>query len=185
MSRVTTQRQMSHWFDQLGLVGLLGAALIVASLVAWFTWVQRDQQEFIHLNELLTAMRQQESAKSSLPNNPVLNQEEQLALFYKNFPSELQLPDLLKEVFKAADKEQLTLETAEYAVVKSGTDRLVRYRVALPVKGTFRQMLDFMDVVLKQSSAIALENASLKRDKVDDAQVEARLVFLLLVDSQP
>lgn len=185
MSRVTVQRRMSHWFDRLGSVGILGVTLIIASNLAWFTWIQRDEQELIRLHDGLAALRQQEADKSNLSANPVLSQEEQLALFYKNFPGELQVSELLKQVFKAAEKTELTLETAEYVVVKSGTDRLVRYRVTLPVKGSFRQMLEFMDMVLKQSSAIALENASFKRDKVDDGQVEARLVFLLLVDSQP
>jgi len=185
MSWVTVQRQASHWLDRLGLLGSVGVMLIVASVLTWLTLVQRDEQELVRVTQAIADLQQQEAEKSSLPSNPVLGQEEQLALFYKNFPTELQVPDLLKQIFKAADKEGLTLETAEYAVVKSGTDRLVRYRVALPVKGSFKQMIQFMDAVLQQNIAIALENATFKREKVDDGQIEARLVFVLLVDSQP
>lgn len=185
MSWVAAQRHLMHRLEQMGAVGLLGLVLIVAAVLTWFTLVQGEGKEVLKLNQGLEALRKQEAAKSSLPSNPILSQEEQLELFYKNFPDELQVPDLLKQVFEAATKSELTLETAEYSLVKTGSERLVRYRVALPVKGSFKQMLNFMDGVLKQNGAIALENASFKRDKVDDAVVEAKLVFAILVDSRP
>ena len=47
------------------------------------------------------------------------------------------------------------------------------------------QSLDDADGEVRQNIAIALENATFKREKVDDGQIEARLVFVLLVDSQP
>jgi Tfp pilus assembly protein PilO len=185
MSWIALQRQVMHRLDQLGAAGSIGLMLMLGAVLAWFTLVQGEEKELTRLTQGLEALRQQDAAKSSLPINPVLSQEEQLALFYKNFPDELQVPDLFKQIFQAASTHGLTIETAEYSLIQAGSERLVRYRVALPVKGTFKQMLDFMDVVLKQSSAIALENASFKRDKVDDAAVEAKLVFVVLVDSRP
>jgi Tfp pilus assembly protein PilO len=185
MSWVAVQRQMGYRLDQLGLVGVAGIALLVAALITWFTLVQAEEKELIRLGQGLEALRQQDAEKSSLPSNPILSKEEQLAIFYKGFPDELQVPDLLKQIFQVASKYGLTFETAEYSLINAGSERLVRYRVALPVKGAFKPMLDFMDAVLKQNGAIALENASFKRDKVDDAVVEAKLVFVVLVDSRP
>jgi hypothetical protein len=77
------------------------------------------------------------------------------------------------------------LETGEYTWLQTGPERLARYRIALPVKGSFKQVLGFMDLVLQSNATLALENASFKRDKVDDATVEAKLVFLVYVDTQP
>jgi Tfp pilus assembly protein PilO len=166
-------------------MGVTGIALLIAASLTWFTLIQGEEGELIRLRQGLEALRQQDAAKNSLPSNPILSKEEQLAIFYKSFPDELQVPDLLKQVFQAASSHDLTLETAEYSLIQTGSERLVRYRVALPIKGAFKQMLDFMDTVLKQNSAIALENVSFKRDKVDDAVVEAKLVFVVLVDSRP
>jgi Tfp pilus assembly protein PilO len=185
MSWVAAQRQVMYRLDQLGATGLVGLVLMLAAILTWFTVVQLDENELIRLSQGLEALRKQDEEKSSLPSNPILSQEEQLELFYKSFPDELQVPELLKQVFQAANTIGLTLETAEYSLARAGSERLVRYRVALPVKGSFKQMLDFMDTVLKQSGAISLENASFKRDKVDDATVEAKLVFAVLVDSRP
>lgn len=185
MSWVALQRQLGYRADQLGMPGLVGLALLLAALLTWFTVVQGQEAELLRLQQGLEALRQQDVAKRSLPANPILSKEEQLALFYKSFPDELQVPDVLNLVFQAANSQGLTLETTEYSLIQNGAERLVRYRVAMPVKGTFKQMLNFMDLVLKQSSAIALENASFKRDKVDEAVVEAKLVFVMLVDSRP
>jgi Tfp pilus assembly protein PilO len=185
MSWVAAQRQVMHRLDQSGAAGVAGLVLLLAALLTWFTVVKSEETELMRLNQRLEALRKQDADKSSLASNPILNQEEQLELFYKIFPDELQVPDLFKKVFQAANATGLTLETAEYSLARTGSERLVRYRVALPVKGSFKQMLEFMDTALKQNGAIALENASFKRDKVDDALVEAKLVFVVLVDSRP
>lgn len=185
MSWIAVQRRFEYWLDQLGLAGSAGIVLLIAALISWFTLVQGGEKELVRLSEGLEALRKQDAARSSLPSNPILSKEEQLAIFYKGFPDELQVPDLLKQMFQAAGTHGLAFETAEYSLVQTGTERLVRYRIALPVKGAFKPMLDFMDAVLKQNAAIALENASFKRDKVDDAVVEAKLVFVVLVDSRP
>jgi Tfp pilus assembly protein PilO len=185
MSWVAVQRQVMHRLDQLGATGMVGLVLLLAALLSWFTLVKGEEAELLRLNQGLEALRKQDADKTNLTSSPVLSQEEQLELFYKTFPDELQVPDLLKKVFQVANTTGLTLETAEYSLARTGSERLVRYRVALPVKGSFKQMLDFMDAALKQNSAIALENASFKRDKVDDALVEAKLVFVVLVDSRP
>jgi Tfp pilus assembly protein PilO len=185
MSWVAVQRRLGYWLDQLGLVGSVGIALLFAALITWFTLVQGGKKELVRLGQGLEALQKQAAEKSRLPSNPILSKEEQLAIFYKGFPDELQVPDLLKQVFQAAGKHDLAFETAEYSLIHTGNERLVRYRVTLPVKGAFKPMLDFMDAVLKQNGAIALENASFKRDKVDDEVVEAKLVFVVLVDSRP
>jgi hypothetical protein len=114
-----------------------------------------------------------------------LNREEQLRVFYMNFASADKLPDTLRVLYKAAEKQGLILETGEYTRVQNAGERLARYRVGLPVKGSFKQVLSFMDLVLKDNATVALENAAFKRDKVDDAMVEAKLMFTLFVDAQP
>lgn len=185
MSWTALQRQLGYRLEQLGISGVLGLALILAALITWFTLVKTEQFELVRLGQGLEALQRQAAEKNSLPSNPILSKEEQLGLFYKGFPDELQVPDQLKKLFHSANKHGLTLETAEYTLTQAGSERLVRYRVAIPVKGPFNQLLGFTDDVLKENSAIALENAAFKRDKVDDATVEAKLVFVLLVDSRP
>jgi hypothetical protein len=138
----------------------------------------------VKLTRTLESLQLQDAQKNALPANSALGREEQVEIFYHAFPPESQVPGSLGQIYQAAEKQGLVLETGEYTRTRTGADRLIRYRVMLPVKGTFKQVLAFMDKVLKDP-ALALENATFKRDKVDDVLVEAKLSFVIFVNSKP
>ena len=185
MNAVALQRQLQYRLAQLGGVGTLGLVMALVAVLGWFTLVRAAEKELVTSHKKLGSLQQQVQSKSSLPISSALNHEEQLTVFYKSFPAGEKVPDALKRIYRAADKQELMLETGEYAWLQTGSERLARYRITLPVKGTFKQVLTFMDMVLKDNTTLALENAAFKRDKVDDAAVEAKLVFVVFVDTQP
>jgi hypothetical protein len=185
MNAVALQRQLQYRLAQLGGVGTLGLVMAVLAVLGYFTLIRAGEKELLGSQRKLVALQRQVQAKSSLPVSSALNHEEQLRVFYSSFPTGDKVPEALKRIYRAADKQELMLETAEYTWLQTGSERLARYRIALPVKGTFKQVLGFMDMVLQDNTTLALENASFKRDKVDDAAVEAKLVFVIFVDTQP
>ncbi len=170
--------------QQVGTMGLAGLGLLLVALIAWLVLVQADQHEFAKLTRTLEALHVQEIQKNALPANSALSKEEQVDIFYRAFPTEDRVPESLGALYRAAEKNDLVLETGEYTRTRSGSDRLIRYRVMLPVKGTFKQVLAFMDKVLKDPN-MALENATFKRDKVDDLTVDAKVSFILFVNAKP
>lgn len=178
------QRHLQYHWHQLGKTGRLGLALVFLAAVAWFILLQQGQHELETTQKRTQSVVQQIAAKSALPVDSTLNKEEQLRVFYQNFGSVNQVPDMLDHIYGAAAKQNLELETGEYSQSLASGERLARYRVMLPVKGSFKQVLGFMDAVLRDKSTVALENASFKREKVDDAAVEAKIVFTVFVDSQ-
>ncbi len=185
MNAVALQRQLQYRLAQLGGVGTLGLVMALVAVLGWFTLIRAAEKELVTSHKKLGSLQQQVQSKSSLPISSALNHEEQLRVFYKSFPTDDKVPDALKRIYRAAEKQDLMLETGEYAWLQTGTERLARYRITLPVKGTFKQVLGFMDIVLKDNTTLALENAAFKRDKVDDEAVEAKLVFIVFVDTQP
>jgi Tfp pilus assembly protein PilO len=185
MNAVALQRQLQYRLAQLGGVGTLGLVMALAAVLGWFTLIRAGELELTNAHKKLAALQQQVQSKSSLPVSSALNHEEQLRVFYTSFPAGDKVPDALSRIYRAAEKQELMLETGEYTWLQTGSERLARYRIALPVKGTFKQVLGFMDAVLQDNTTLALENASFKRDKVDDAAVEAKLVFVVFVDTQP
>jgi hypothetical protein len=185
MSPVALQRQLLYRLNQLGTLGILGLALALVALVGWMTLIRAGERELVSSRIRLEALRQQVVAKSNLPVSSALDHEDQLQVFYKNFPQASAVPDALKRIYRASDKQEMMLETGEYTWLQTGTERLARYRITLPVKGSFKQVLGFMDSVLRDNATLALENAAFKRDKVDETAVDAKLVFLIFVDTQP
>ncbi len=170
--------------QQLGAMGLVGLGLLLVALITWLILVQADQREFLKLLRTQEALHTQEIQKKTLATNSALSKEEQIDIFYRAFPTEDRVSELLGMLYRAAEKNDLVLETGEYTRTRTGSDRLIRYRVMLPVKGTFQQVLAFMDKVLKDPNT-ALENATFKREKVDDLTVDAKLNFILFVNASP
>lgn len=185
MKTVALQRKLLYMLEQLGSVGSLGLGLALAAVLGWFTLIQAGEKEMLASRLKLDAFKQQVLANSSLPESSSLSHEEQLNVFYQSFPTADKMPDALKRVYHASDKLELLLETGEYSWIHTGSERLARYRIALPIKGSFKQILGFMDTALQDNPALALENAVFKRDKVDDAIVEAKLTFMVFVDTRP
>jgi Tfp pilus assembly protein PilO len=185
MNTLLLRRRIQFGIYQLGPIGIAGLALLLASVALWLALVEPAQRESLRLSNSVQA-RQIQLANLTLSVPVVeLTKEEKIDAFYKSFPTVNRVTQQLESVYQAAGKNNLTLETGEYALLQSESDKLARYRVALPVKGSFQQVLGFMDTVLKDLPSTALESASFKRDKVDDPVVDAKLVFIIFVEVQP
>lgn len=185
MSPLSVQRHLQHRLAQLGVSGSLGLALLLLAVLGWLTLVRPGEREIDSARHKLQTLQQQSASRSSLPVSSALDREEQLRVFYKSFAEAQTVPDTLKRIYQAAQKQQLVLETGEYSQLQQGSARLARFRVALPLKGSFRQLLAFMDAVLQENSNVALEGATFKRDKVDEEALDAKLVFLVFTDTKP
>jgi len=185
MNAIALQRQLRYRAAQLGAMGCAGLTLLLAALAVWIFLLHAGEVERLQLERTLTALQQQEAARTSLPAASVLPQEDQLDLFYRSFSPAAQIPQALQRLYSAAEQSGVVLETGDYALVGQGNERLQRFRVALPLKGSFKQLINFVDRALKADSTVALESASFKRDKVSDDSVDARLVFVLFVDKAP
>ena len=185
MNALALQRTLAYYAQRLGRLGLLGLGLMLLAGLLWITLVRNRENEIGADQRRLQALRQQVAAKSNLPLSTNLNREEQLRIFYKNFGQADKVPQTLQRIYKAAEKQGLLLETGEYTRLPSGSERLARFRVSLPVKGSFKQLLGWMDQVLQENNTVALENAVFKRDQVDDEAIEAKIAFLVFMDTQP
>jgi Type II secretion system (T2SS), protein M len=185
MSPLNVRRQLQHRLAQLGVSGSLGLALLLLAVLCWLTLVRPGEREIESAGHKLQTLQQQMANRSSLPVNSALDREEQLRVFYNSLAAQQSVPDTLKRIYQAAQKHELVLETGEYSQLQQGSARLARFRVALPLKGSFSQLLAFMDAVLQENSNVALEGATFKRDKVTDEALDAKLVFLVFTDTKP
>lgn len=116
---------------------------------------------------------------------PAVTTGQQLASFYRDFPAEQGIPDVLARLHDLAAAEELALEVGEYALAPAPEGQLDRYRITLPVKGGYRQVRQFVAQALAAVPALSLESLSLRREQVAEAAAEARIVFVLFLEHRP
>jgi hypothetical protein len=155
-------------FLRLGWPGALGAGLLLAALAV-------DLLLTPALEETVLA-RQAEAARRALV--PMAGERVRKPLALPRERAEAALPRL----FAAARHHGLTLDEGRYAETgKVGENR--RLRVDLPVSGTYPALRAFLAEVLDENPALALERLELTRDDIGSTELEARLRFMLNLDT--
>jgi len=161
--------------------GLLGIALLVGAAVLALG-VSRPM--LARLQGLEDEARALSARSGGVPIRPA-TQRSQLANFYAFFPPTSGLPDMLARVQRAARDNGLTLEKGEYRLVRDASFPLSRYQVTFPMRGNYAQVRGFVNDVLDTVPAAALEEMSLKRERVAEPVLDARVRFSLFLGMQP
>jgi Tfp pilus assembly protein PilO len=162
----------------MGVVGLgvLAAALVMllSAVVPAGARLQTAERESGSLRQRLERAGQSLTDARSSP-------EERLASFYGSFPKIEGVPDWLQKLYQAASAEGLTLEEGDYRLVTEKESRLARYVISVPVKGSYLQVRKFVGVALRDMPFLALETVSFGKQKIGEAQVDAKINFTLYV----
>ena len=167
------------WAASLGLVLLL-AALFYA-LVAVRAASARAERFAAAATQANAEIARAATAASGAPAAPA-TPAEQIGAFYKEFPKGESVPDWLESLYAIAENEKLSLEVGEYLLTKSAGGKLDHFKITLPVKGSYPQLRKFINAALATVPALALDGIYLKRDKVEEGTVDARIVFLLYLE---
>lgn len=161
-----------------GWPGLAGGALLVATLtVALFvTPALRDE-----ISELSQARR---SLRLATPGKTVTRDDAQLlADWYARFPSRTALPQILVRLHQEAARQKLEATQAEYRDQPEAGTPLMRVRIDVPVSGSYSGLRNWIDAMLRQQPALALDGLELRRTSTDNAQLTARVRFQLYLRS--
>lgn len=185
MSQQTFIAYGRYYLIRLGRVGVAGVLLLVGALAFWFLRVQPEQSVLASLERKVAANRQAIGRAADPARQPELSDVQKLDRFFRSFPTEEHTSEALDILYKSAQRAGVALDTGEYAVTATPGNRLKQYRVTLPVKGELTQILAFVSGVLRAAPNGALENVSFKRDKIDDPQIDAKLVFQFFVTAAP
>jgi Tfp pilus assembly protein PilO len=101
-----------------------------------------------------------------------------LEAFYRFFEREENAPEALAKLHGAALASGLTLRSGEYRLVDSA-QRLERYRITLPVSGSYAQIRAFVETALAEIPVLALDQVSFRRKSANEARIEADVVLTL------
>ena len=91
------------------------------------------------------------------------------------------LPEWLDKVFAAAARHSVALDKGEYDPGRDKDGKLIRYQLLLPVKAAYPQVRGFLESVLQEVPAAALDSVTFQRESIASPQVEAQVRFTLML----
>lgn len=171
-----------RWADALGRTGLLALAVFIAAgvLAALALGPLRMQRD--------TWLQEQAAWRARTRSLPVVadapaGPQQALLRFYGSFPAGDSTVHWLSLVERAAEAQQLVLAAGEYRLERVPGQRLARYQMTLPVRGSYRQVRGFLAEVLRTVPAAALDDVQFKRDGGGE-QLEAKVRLSLYLDAR-
>ncbi len=165
----------------LGRPGLVGSLLLLAGLGYGLGVLLPEHQSINALEERAeraerraAMMRMGSDGKPEVALSPA-------ETLYASLPRHDELAPQVERIYAAAAAEHLALLQGEYARTEVQGTRLVRYRITLPVRGTYAQVRRFVAAATVAVPGLAIDDLNLQRKAVADAQLEARVQFSLFL----
>lgn len=165
---------------QVGKMAGVGLLLLTTSTVFWFSTLLPMRQEVADLREGVRRLEARSLNGGAAPTSVAA----QARAFMRRLPSRDELPAVLATVVAQAKDAGLQLERGDYEFTVAKSGLIARYRVTLPVSGTYVQVQKFVDGTLAVLPPVALESLKIERDTVGDTNLEANLQFAVMVRSQ-
>lgn len=160
---------------------LVWGVLIMIAIIGGY-YVLRVQP----LEDRAAQLRRDAAALHRLPTLEQVAGEDpagQLAAFYAGFPAVEEVPDAMETIFEALQAEGVTQDQGSFRLERKSNDRVARYEISLPVKGTYPQLRRFLAKVTAALPTLAVDDVQFARLQAGDALVECRLsLTLYLVD---
>ncbi len=116
--------------------------------------------------------------QSSAPSDYAGRAYAQLAAFYKFFTRSETVDEWLVKMYAVAKATGIELRAADYQLgdVRYGIER---YRISLPVQGSYVQIRAFLEKVLLEVPIMSLDQATFRRKKINDGRIDADLTLTL------
>ncbi len=163
--------------------GILGTGLLVMCAAFYFSTLQPTERRLREAQQSTLSLREQIKRAG-----PGLKDQrppaEQLSQFYRIFPNEKSLPDVLAKIFAAAQAQGVVLEQGEYKVTRDKDDPLMRYDITLPVQGEYPQIRKFLAGLAEDVPNAGLEQVQFERQKVGTSTIESKIKLVLYLEQQ-
>jgi len=169
----------------LGVTGLLGLSLLMMAFIGLLTAGLPLQQKLQHQRQELAWLNNQPQHNYKT-QAPVLDDEQVLQKFYRQFPSENDLSGVLAKIHALAAEKGVVLNVGEYKLSADANNaNVARYEIIFPVQASYRNLRDFIDAASQQFPTLALSEINIKRDSIADNAAQVRLNYVLLLMRNP
>ena len=171
---------------RLGAVGILAMAILFGNIASWMLVVMPLQGDIREKSAELAWLHKQPKS-NDVAVKPVLNDEQQLVQFYRQFPDASQLNTLLGQLHQLAIDNGIVLVTGEYKLgeytLSGGLNnrKLVRYEIIFPIQANYAQLRAFIDAASQKFPTLGLGEINIKRESVNESGGQVRLNYVLLM----
>ncbi|MEK7772128.1 MAG: hypothetical protein AAB703_04660 [Pseudomonadota bacterium] len=166
-------------------MGKIGLGLWVATSIYFFSVVLPQETVLRKLKERAETLQTQVSSKQTsgdAETSKKMSGDQALQAFYDFFPRIDSSPFWVRELVRLAKKQGVDLSSSEYRLVNENDERLARYEMVLPAKGTYPQIRAFMADALEAVPAMAISAIAIKRENVTSEKLEVRLEINLYLN---
>ena len=175
---------------QLGAIGGLGAALLLACSLVYFIILMPLNQQISDAKNMQDQAPLTQEINLNTKLLPVKSMADEIEVFKQNLPHVESLHDWLALIDQAAVKQKLILNRGDYKYSKTKQSQisddfyLSKYEIVLPVTGQYTQIRQFIAQVLQMQPALALSDFKMTRENTLSPNVEAKLIFVLYLKSE-
>ncbi|HZN85726.1 MAG TPA: hypothetical protein VFB53_02970 [Burkholderiales bacterium] len=172
-------KRLRRALRRLGAPGIAGIGVLAACAAMFFS-AQLPLEARLAAARAALAAEEERAARGGAPLTP----EAGLAAYYKFFATGVGHERQLERLFALARQSQLQLLQGAYRYQREPGERLARYEVALPVRGSYAQIRRFLAAALNEIPVASLDRIAFERKRAADSQVEANIRFTLFLDAQ-
>ena len=175
--------QLRQWGRRLGVGGLLGGALLVLALGAYFILVRPMHVQSQAQQQRLDRLRAAVQVAAVLP---VTTEPDPIAAL----PPDSSAAATLGEMEQLARAHDFELTRGQYSVATVNTGsadapRLARWQMVFMVKASYPELHAFVAAALERLPNLTLDEVKLKRERIEDTELQTELRFSLFVETAP
>lgn len=172
---------MRRWTSQLGRPGAVGAGMLAMGVAFYFSAVQPAQLQLDAARLSATSLHERIARAGQALNDGARPLDEQLAAFYRIFPSEHDATDWVGKIAAIAQRDGLSLQQADYKAERDKTGKLTRFQMDLPLKGEYQKVRRFLSDLRAEIPIVSLEQVQFERQKVGDPLVDAKIRLVIFL----
>lgn len=174
----TLRWHLNQWARRLGTSGLVGLGLLAAALLLQLIQVESRQRATLAQHEKLTKLRLAAVTHNADPAPAPLNP---LAML----PPTGEASQLIGELEQLARAHGLALPRGQYSVAPQAGTTLARWQLVLPIEAPYPALHAFIAASLERLPNLTLDEIKLKRDRIENSELQAELRLSLFVEAAP
>ena len=167
---------LSYQLRRLGWPGAVGVTLAAFAAVLYGSGILAAQTQLTRLRGEIEQLRARPTATAAAT---AVSFEQRVKVFRGFFTSQEELPRMIESIHDRAAANGVAIATADYRESTDPASGLLRLQVTMPLKGSYPQIRAWLGEVMNELPAIALDEFTLKRDRIGNSVLEGRVRFSL------